>query len=144
MLAKNQMRQLCKVRILFFVCVLLMSTSCDNRDHKIKIGPVCIEKKVEFAKSTENPLIRLSDTGTVAQFEAYIKQRPELVNYTRKKYPKAEDDCPCSPLSACAYLFRTNHAEILIKYGADIEEAIAFHKKEKNDEYVDFLMRLKR
>jgi hypothetical protein len=67
------------------------------------------------------------------RFEELVKTKPEWMGY------RAPGLNPMSILSACALIKRTNYVRILIDNGADVDEALEWHKRFGTEESIALL-----
>lgn len=99
---------------------------------------VCVKQR--YVPNEVNPLEYMVTRVPLEEFERAIRERPDLISYKPSDRP---DDENMSILSGCAIILHTNHIKVLLKYGADIDEAINWHAKYGTKEALALLQQMK-
>ena len=73
-----------------------------------------------------------------AKFEELVKKYPEWLPYR----PNLKDSSSMSILTSCAMLHRTNYVRILIANGANVEEAVKWHREFGSSDAVKLLRQI--
>lgn len=86
-----------------------------------------------------NPLaLALDYESPASKFEALVKANPGWVTYRQKNhFPDVAEVMPV--LAGCALMGYSNHVEVLLKYGADAEEAIQWLRQNAAGEGVPLI-----
>jgi hypothetical protein len=83
-----------------------------------------------------SPLIWMLRDASLEEFEAAVREHPAWIEQKSRHLP---DNANQTPLAAAAILAQTNHVRLLIRYGADVREAVRWCKRYDFSEGIELI-----